>query len=205
MRYNQLSTKGKSRMFKSLTLIMLLLSTGCAFTVHDVNVDYKYSKPIEFSFLPQPISVTDIKDARGLETPRMIMNMTNLNGQTTSGGWQAEKALSEIVKDAIVQGLEKTKSYSDGDTSKFIMSGELLSFDVKTIMGAWQGSYKGKMSAKFQLVDKESGKIVWRDNFVGSSEVKGNEGVVGVLKITLDDLVSKLFNDEYFQQKISAE
>ena len=129
------------------------------------------------------------------------MNMTNLYGDTTSGGWQAEKPLNEIVKDAVVQGLSKSNIMLSPN-SELKLSGELLSFDVETIMRAWQGSYKGKMTAKFQLVDPESGDIVWRDTFVGSSQVKGGEGVVGVLKATIDDLIDKFLNDDYFQQKI---
>ena len=190
-------------MNKILMLVAMILTTGCAFTVHDVDVAYKYDKPIKFDFIPKAINVGDVIDSRGVDNPRMIMNMTNGNGYTTTGGWQAEKPLSDILKDAVIQGLEKTNSFSEKKSSNLTLSGELLSFDVEVIMGAWVGSYKGKMSAKFQLRDKTTGKIVWRDIFVGSSQVKGTEGIVGVLKVTLDDLVTKLFNDDYFQQKIA--
>ncbi len=189
-------------MKKLIIFTMVLFTSGCAFTVHDVYVDYKYEKPIEYDFVPRQLEVGDVKDSRGAENPRMIMNMTNLNGATTSGGWQAEKALNEIVKDAVIQGLSNSNIDLSNPESEIKLSGELLAFDVETIMGAWQGTYKGKMTAKFELVDLDSGNIVWRDTFIGSAQVKGGEGVVGVLKETLDDLVTKFLNDKYFQQKI---
>lgn len=130
------------------------------------------------------------------------MNMTNMNGYTTSGGWQAEKPLNEILKDAVVQGLSNSSIKLSEPSSELKLSGELLAFDIEAIIGAWEGSYKGKMTAKFQLIDPASGEIVWRDTFIGSSQVKGGEGVVGVLKATIDDLMNKFLNDSYFQQKI---
>lgn len=184
-----------------LVLVSILFITGCAFTVHDVNVDYKYDKPQQFSFVPKTLDVGGISDARGVENPRLIMNMTNLYGDTTSGGWQAEKPLNEIVKDAVVQGLSKSNIILIPNP-ELKLSGELLSFEVKTIMGAWQGSFKGKMTAKFQLVDPRSGDIIWRDTFIGSSQVKSSDGVVGTLRATIDDLIDKLLSDDYFQQKI---
>ena len=44
-------------MRKLVILAMVLFSTGCAFTVHDVNVDYKYDKPLEFSFTPKTLEI----------------------------------------------------------------------------------------------------------------------------------------------------
>ena len=130
------------------------------------------------------------------------MNMTNLNGDTTSGGWQAEKPLSDILKDAVVQGISNSQIQMNDLDSEVKLSGELLAFDIETIMGFWEGTHKGKMTAKFQLVDSASGDIVWRDTFIGNSEVKGGEGVAAVLKATLDDLIEKFLNDNYFQQQL---
>ncbi|SDB52142.1 hypothetical protein SAMN02927930_02055 [Pseudidiomarina indica] len=186
----------------ALSLVMLL--SGCAFSVYDVNVDYKYDNPIETDLSSIALDVGEFKDSRNVDNPRMIMNQKNGYGQTTTGGWQAEKPLIDIVKDAVIDGLKKSGVTLNENSQDMVLSAELLEFDGDIKMGAWVGSYVGKMSVKMQLVDKQSGEIIWRDTFVGSGEAKGNEGVASVLKISLDNLVDNLLNDKYFIQKVSG-
>jgi len=188
----------------SVVFVFILFISGCAFTVHDVKVDYKYNKPVSANLKGKTIDMGKIADTRSVVNNRMIMNMKNLNGDTTSGGWQAEKAISEIVRDAIAQGLIMANANLGDSNNGYELTGELLSFDSKLIMGFWEGSYKGNITVRLQLTDKKSSEIVWRDTFVGSSEVKGSEGAVGLLKGTLDNLVTKIFADSYFQQKLAS-
>src|SRR5690554_7751194 len=81
----------------ALSLVMLL--SGCAFNVYVVNVDYKYDNPIETDLSSIALDVGEFKDSRNVDNPRMIVNQKNGYGQTTTGGWQAEKPLIDIVKE----------------------------------------------------------------------------------------------------------
>jgi len=191
---------------KNLAALFVIgaFTTGCAFTVYDVNVDYQYDQPVSEKLEGTKIEVIKFTDGRDVENSRMIMNQKNGYGQTTSGGWQAEKPLSEILQDAVVDGLSDANTILDPSVAAMQLSGELLEVNTEIIMGVWKGSYKGKITAKFQLKDKDSGDILWRDTFVGSGQVKGGDGVVTSFTIALDDLVNDLLNDEYFLSKISS-
>lgn len=187
-----------------LTLSFLVFLAGCAFSVYDVNVDYNYDNPVKTRLDSISLNIGEFKDSRNLENPRMIMNQTNGYGQTTTGGWQAEKPLADIVKDAVTDGLKKSGAVVDNNSENMVLSAELLGFDGGIKMGAWVGTYFGKISVKMQLMNKQTGDVIWRDTFVGNGEAKGNQGVASVLKISLDNLVDNLLTDEYFIQKISG-
>ena len=190
-------------MYRLATVVLCLVLGGCAFTVHDVQTNYHYSAPASTRLPSKQMEVGKFSDERGMQNPRMIMNMTNMNGNTTSGGWQAEKPLSELLRDGVIEGLTSAGVAVQHSDGTLVLKGQLLDFSVKTIMGWWEGSYKGKMTAKFQLVDSSTDTVMWQDTFIGRSQVKGSKGAVGVLNATLDDLVTKLLSDKYFQQKLA--
>jgi len=186
-------------------LALLACLSGCAFSVYDVNVGYKYNNPIVTDLSAATLAIGEFKDSRNVANPRMIMNQKNGYGQTTTGGWQAEKPLAEIVKDAVTDGLKKSGAIINENAKNLILSAELLEFDGDIKMGAWVGSYVGKMSVKIQLVNKDTGEIIWRDTFVGSGEAKANKGgIPSILKISLDNLVDNLLKDPLFIQKVSG-
>lgn len=186
-----------------LTLFLLAILPGCAFTVHDVKVNYKYDKPATTSLSSVALNMGEFKDSRNIENTRMIMNQKNGYGQTTTGGWQAEKPLVEIVKDGITEGLIKSGAITDASNINMILSGQLLGFDGDVKMGAWSGSYTGKVTMKLQLTENGTGKIIWRDTFVGSGEAEGGEGIESIVKVSIDNLVDNLLKDEYFIQQVT--
>ena len=190
-------------MFRLFTVVLCLVLGGCAFTVHDVQTNYHYSAPVSSRLPAKRIGVGAFSDERGVQNPRLIMNIRNLNGDTTSGGWQAEKPISELLRDGIIQGLTSAGVTTQPSVGALALKGQLLDFNVKTIMGMWEGTLEGKMTVKFQLTNASTGAVVWQDTFIGSSQVKGGEGAVGVLKATLDNVVTKFLSDEYFQQKLA--
>ncbi len=181
------------------------LLSGCAFTVHDVQVNYDYVGTVSTDLSninPSPLKIGVINDGRNVENPRLIMNMTNLNGATTSGGWQAEKPLAEIVRDAIIQGLINAKTPLADSGESLILTGELVDFDYEVIMGMWTGTIKSSLSVKLQVRNTDTNKIIWKDTIISSASVKGGEGAKGALKAVLDDLIADLLSDEYFVQQL---
>ena len=181
------------------------LLSGCAFTVHDVQVNYDYVGTVSTDLSninPSPLKIGVINDGRNVENPRLIMNMTNLNGATTSGGWQAEKPLAEIVRDAIIQGLINAKTPLADSGESLILTGELVDFDYEVIMGMWTGTIKSSLSVKLQVRNTDTNKIIWKDTIISSASVKSGEGAKGALKAVLDDLIADLLSDEYFVQQL---
>ncbi len=190
-------------MKKILTSLMLLITlSGCAFTVHDVNVGYKYNKPTTNDLSSVTINIGEFKDARNVDNPRMIMNQKNGYGQTTTGGWQAEKPLVEIVKDGITDGLVRSGAVTNANKSNLTLTGQLLGFDGDIKMGWWSGTFNGKVTVKLQLTENGTGKIILRDTYVGSGEAEGKSGIESIVKVSVDNLVDNLLKDEFFIQKL---
>lgn len=193
----------------TLPALLLLCSTltGCAFTVHDVKVNYQYNASVSQDLSKinkSPVKIGEFKDERGIQNPRMIFNMQNLNGQTTTGGWQAEKPVAEIIRDGITQGLEKAKLPLSDTGGQLELKGELLEFDYKAIMGAWEGTIQPRLMVKLQIVDSTSHTIIWKDTLISKASITGNTEIQNYLKATIDQLVGDLLEDEYFLQKIKA-
>ncbi len=103
---------------------------GCALTVRDVHVDYKYTKvPItDLSNSPEKVRIGKFDDSRGMDNPRMIMHSQNMYGNTMSGGTQAEKPVAEIVRDGVAQALAATHARIVEDDPSLILSGDLMEY-----------------------------------------------------------------------------
>ena len=198
----------KMKMKLTIAIFTIFLVSGCAFTVHDTPVNYVYSgNTITAGGQNLPnITIGMIRDTRSVENPRMIMNTRNGNGQTASGGWQAEKGLSFLVKDALKQGIAAAKLDLIRDR-KVLLSGELVDVSSDVVMGWTSGTVNMKISVKLTVRDEVSSKILWRDTIfgAGSTNSKGlssKETVVKAFKLSLNNMVDNFMSDEYFQQQV---
>jgi hypothetical protein len=183
--------------------VVSLAVSGCAFTVNDVEVGYRYPDKAKVSAPGSAVTVGAFKDSRDVHNKRLIMNKKNLNGDTTSGGYQAEKPLSQIVRDGVVLALQAAQVQIKS-AAPLELSGQLEDFGSEMIMGWWEGEFKGKLTVRFHLNDKASGKTVWKDTFVGTGSVKGGEGPEGALAASLDDLLFDLMSDKSFLDAMSV-
>lgn len=189
-----------------ISAFSIALLSGCAFTVHDLPVNYQYSgEDIVISSSDDPeVRVESITDDRNVENPRMIMNQMNGYGQTTSGGWQAEKDLALIVKDALDQGIAKAGLNSSSDR-KVTITGQLVDVSSSVVSGWSSGTVNVKVAVK--LTAKEpSGKILWRDTLYGDSSSDKvttiKDGLLQAFNSALDKLVSNFLTDDYFRQQV---
>ena len=189
-----------------LALLVVLLSfiaSGCAFSVHQTPLNYSYSGPLPKDGIKTPtksLTFGEIKDSRDVTTPKMIMNMRNANGYRTSGGWEAEKPIADIVKDALSEGI---KLSGVGLTPKgdLLLSGEVMDYSGEEKHSKpFYGVFSSKLTVKLQLRDEISKKILWRDTFIGQATIdKGNYIKDGFI-MALNDLVTKVVTDEFFLQ-----
>lgn len=189
-----------------ITTFSIALLSGCAFTVHDLPVNYQYTgEDIVISSNNNPeVKIESITDDRNVENPRMIMNQKNGYGQTTSGGWQAEKDLALIVKDALDQGIIKADLNSLSDR-KVSITGQLVDVSSNVVSGWTNGTVNVKVAVKLSAKDP-SGKILWRDTMYGDSSSEKvtmiKDGLLQAFNSALDNLVSNFLTDDYFQQQV---
>jgi uncharacterized lipoprotein YajG len=194
---------------KLLTVLFALnFLSGCALTVHDLPVNYEYKNKISLpnnSSLPE-VTILDIKDTRTVTNPRMIMHQKNGYGQTMTGGWQAEKALSLIVKDAIEQGIANASLNNNNSNRKVQLDGQLVDVSSSVISGWLKGTINMKVTVKLTARDMRSDEILWRDTLFGDGssgkQSAPKPALIEAFSNSLNDLVDNLFSDEYFQQKV---
>ncbi|MBL0841596.1 hypothetical protein [Pseudomonas mediterranea] len=187
--------------YRILVIAMLSLLTGCAFTVRDVNVDYHYEKPVSANYTGITLSIGEIKDLRNMPNPRIFQSSQNGYGQTTTGGLQAEKNLSEIVRSALEDGLGD--AHATLAESNFELTGELVDFNISYVTGVWESKQLGRMTVKLQVRNKATGEIIWKDTIIGNGSTGEWWEQGKILRLTLDDLVSRFLDDGYFKQQIS--
>ena len=194
--------------FKLIALLgCIVLTSGCAFSVLDAPVNYTYSgTTVDFVGQDLPkLEITEIEDIRSEENPRMIMHMKNGYGQTTSGGWQAEKDLALIVKDALTQGIAAVGL--DQESARNIrIYGQLIDLNSEIISGWTKGTINMKLSVKLSARETGKDEILWRDTLVGTG-TSGDQSsmkpaIAQAFKSSLDDMVAQLLNDEYFRQRV---
>ena len=186
-----------------ITYLILLFIAGCAFSVYDVKVGYQYQASDEIPINLSRVTLGVFEDTRNIENKRMIIHKQNLYGDTTTGGAQAEKPLSEIIRDAVAQVLQ---AYSSSNVSKsLVLTGELVDFNAEVIKGYWSSQYKGRLTQKFQLKDINTDEIVWRDSFTGVATVPSKDGPEGLFRATLDKVISIFIEDEFFLQQLNKQ
>jgi hypothetical protein len=189
-------------------MVFMLSMSGCALTVHDTRVDYKYTKApaADFSSSPEKIRVADFEDSRGMDNPRMITHSQNMYGNTMSGGTQAEKPVAEIIRDGVVQGLSPAHARIVDDDASVILRGELMEYGYTVVQGFWTGTANTKLLVKLKLTSK-SGNTIWSETLLGKASYHGavSPGEVVLLQLTLDDFIERLQNNEDFQHALHVQ
>jgi len=194
---------------KKLKLFSLLIIffTGCAFARYQTPIHYQYiQKDMKNeSLLDLSTKVGVFKDSRSINDPNMIINMKNGYGQTTSGGYMAERPVAKIIQNALMQGL-KSKGVKLDKISSKIIEGELLDLEPEYIMGFWSGKFAIKFTIKILVKDSVTSKVLWRDTYIAKGKTKSTLGGIPVVRrafsAALDDFVMEIISDELFLEQL---
>jgi hypothetical protein len=191
-----------------LTLIVLTLSlSGCAFMVHDVRIDYAFHGTVDtvLSTSLQPFQLGPFEDSRGNPNDRMIIHETNGYGQPTAGGWQAEKPVAEIVRDAISQGLAVAHAPLVESGAALILTGEVQEYRYRFEEKFWSGDVFPMLTVAFRLRDSTSRETVWKHTVTGSGKYHGSfmPSTEFLFRSALDDLVIRVVSDPGLSDALS--
>jgi len=174
--------------------------SGCAFSVDKENLNYSYTGQIFTAASGnKSISVGTIIDRRIESNPNMILHKSNQYGSTT-GGWEAEKPIAEIVADGLRQAL---KSRQIGSSPDFELGGSVESLACGTRMGFMTGEFIVRLEVKLSLHDLKTGELVWSESFTGQADIPTTGDYIhdGFTK-ALDDLISQLKDSETFAKAL---
>lgn len=190
---------------KALLLIAAVNLAGCAYTVHETPVNYRYSAPapVDLQSSSQRLRIGDIVDGRGIP-PQMIFQSRHVNGDPASGGDQAEKAIAEIVRDALAQGLTAAHVPLVQSNESLVLTGVLLSSTRDWLgKGYLETETDAKLYVTLSLISPSRNQVVWQENIrVFESITLGSPSVPEhMFNALLDKLIFKLLtNDEFVAQ-----
>lgn len=179
-----------------MILGILLILKSCALTDSVKTLNYEPNVKIE-SILERTkkVRVEEMKDDRGYDNDKVIFYKKNMYNQTMSGAYVAEKPVSEILTEAIKNGLEQKKVVLD-NSGEYVLKSSLQKLDYESISGFSSVRVIPQISVKFQLVD-EQGKVVWTDIIIGKANIKG-VNFEKFMNPAIDNLVEQLLSNNDF-------
>ena len=182
----------KFRIFTTSFLVMLL---PLAFAAEQITFNYTYdgTHGIDFSSMPKgPLKVEEFSDSRTVDSPNVITN--------SEGGYVADKPLTDIVRDAIVQGLVKGNAALVDSGQNMTLRGTIVSADAQIVSSNGLDSIQVTVRTSVELRDGNRG--IWDTTLFGRGTAPVSEGMEQALKNAMDRTISGLVRDTYFQIEI---
>ncbi|WBV56919.1 hypothetical protein PFY10_00500 [Chryseobacterium daecheongense] len=188
--------------FKIFVLGVSLTSlTSCALSNSVQQINYQSGLKIDNKLASsKTVQIDPMKDTRGYQDNKVIFYKKNMYNQTMSGAYMAEKPVSEILTDAIKNGLKEKNVNLGNDNKSFTLKSELQKMDYEAISGFSTVQLIPQITVKFQLIDNE-GKVVWTDLITGKANTKGAK-FEKFLPPAIDNLVEQLVNSQDFLNTI---
>ena len=183
--------------------------SGCIWSTHDAPVNYVYEQKAKLPPMSNPSQVVigEVIDERGMVNPRMIIHHTNAYGAKGSGGYQAEKNISEILQDALTSAMIDAGLSEESDR-KITLQGELIDLESEIFMGWTKGQRSAEITMKLSAVNDRSDQIIWRDTFMGDGKsekyASDKVSIAEAFARAIDDLIENILEDDFFQQKVVA-
>ncbi len=149
-----------------------LLSSGCAFTVEKVNIAYRTPKewPRQFDKKPEVgVTIGNFEDKRPVSTTVWLANKYNGYGKT-SGGYEAEKPLAEILRDAMISGLIEANYKVEKNQDRSVLTCNVLDYGTEFIQTGMFGSeLRTRLQCEFTLIDNASKQVLWKEIIQGNA------------------------------------
>lgn len=160
-----------------------------------VNFQYQGTHNVDLSALRGPIQIGAFTDGRSVENSRLI-TASDLGDSSASAGYQAEQALPEIIRDALVQGFKHGgATLVDADADMQIV-GNLLASDVVLVEREGVPSIQITLRTNVQL--QGGGRTIWQTTLFGRGIAPASEGLAAAIHAALDRTVRELVGDDYF-------
>ncbi|GJM13889.1 MAG: hypothetical protein DHS20C12_22920 [Pseudohongiella sp.] len=188
----------KIRTLLSLCAASIGLFSLPAIAVEDVVVDYEMtgSPRSDLSSMKVSLRIAEFTDSRSTDNPRLITGAQLLGAD----GFQAEKAMGEIIQDAMVSGFANANAQlvdADGD---MFLQGDLTASDAKIIDRAGVETLELTLRVSVQLMS--GSRTVWQTNLFGRGRTPTSEGMAVNVRAALDRLINELIGDDYFLAEI---
>ncbi len=174
-------------------LFALLLSP--AFAVEEITFNYTFEGDVrqDFSNIPKgPLRIGEFSDSRGVDNPNLIT--------ASEGGFVADKPLTDIVRDALVQAFTKGKAALVDTDANLTIQGSILTSEAVIIERDGVQSIQITVRTTVQL--RSSGRTLWETVLFGRGAAPVSEGMEQALSNAMDRTINGLVRDDYFLMEV---
>ena len=197
IRYERLISM-KIRYLISLCAAGISLFSIPALAAEDIVINYeKTGNPrADLSNMKVSLRIAEFTDGRSVENSRLISDAQLLGAD----GFQAEKAIAEIIQDAMQSGFANANANlvdTDGD---MFLQGNLTATEANIIDRSGVETLELTLRASVQLMS--GSRTVWQTNLFGRGRAPASEGMAVTVSAALDRLINELIGDDYFLAEI---
>jgi len=169
-------------------IILFLVTVTPVFAAEEIAVSYVYDGQVraDFSNMSRgPMKVGEFTDSRNEGNPNLI-----------STDYMADRPLADIVRDAIVQGLEKGGAALVDSGENLTLVGSIQSSELQQVDDNGVASLQLTIRTRVQLLG--SGRTIWETVLFGRGTTPATEGINAALSGALDRTIRSLVQDDYF-------
>jgi hypothetical protein len=190
-------------MIKSRMLCLLLaLCSSAVFAQQSVEINFQYTGDhrVDLSKMRGPMKIPAFTDTRDGGNPLLITS-ESLGNDAAAGGYQAERAVADIIHDAMVQGFEKggAKLVESGETTSLV--GSLVASEAQLVDRGGVPSIQITLRTNIKL--QGGGRTIWETTLFGRGIAPVSDGVVAAVHAALDRSIRELVQDDYFLLEIN--
>jgi len=163
---------------------------GPVFAAEEISIDYVYEGNVrsDFSNMSRgPLKVGEFTDNRG-GNPNLITD--------GAGGFVADRPLTEIVRDALVQGLEKGNAALVDSGENMSLVGAIVSSEAQIVDANGVESIQLTIRTRVQL--QGSGRTIWETVLFGRGTASVADGISSAVSDAMDRTIRGLVQDDYF-------
>ena len=165
------------------------------FAAEEITFSYTYegNHGVDFSNMRNgPLKLGNFSDGRSVENPNIITNDLD--------GYSADKALTDIVKDALAQGLAKGGAALVDEGEAMTLQGSIVSSEAQIVESNGLESIRLTIRTNVELTN--GSRTIWNTVLFGRGTATVDEGMEQALKNAMDRTISGLVRDTYFQIEV---
>ena len=182
----------------SLCAACISLFSISAPAAEDIFINYEKtgSPRADLSNMKVSLRIAEFTDSRSVADPRLISDAQLLGAD----GFQAQKAIAEIIQDAMQSGFANAKANLVDADSDMFLQGNLTAAEAKIIDRGGVETLELTLRASVQLMS--GSRTVWQTNLFGRGRAPASEGMAVTVSAALDRLINELIGDDYFLAEI---
>ncbi len=176
----------KNKLFAAAVLSLVLSPALAADGAISVNYSFEGDHQVDFSSMARgPLRVGEFTDGRAVDNPMLI-----------AGDIVADKALADIVRDALVQGFLKGNAGLVESEEKLILEGSIVSSETAVSGDTLQ------ITIRTSVQLRNAGRTLWETVLFGRGSAPVAEGANAALTDALDRTIRSLVLDDYFLMEV---